>query len=145
MKIGIASLQRYERAEGRIPGARQLLALIACAKKCGREDLVRIFQTAAQQSLAIPLSSFYYPKVRDLAFRSEHPDWYERESIEVLQRCLRGDDNYQDLTPGVISALALAIERRARLEDDPERAERFMSESRRRGYVHRHRKREKEK
>jgi transcriptional regulator with XRE-family HTH domain len=134
LRMSISGLQNYERAQ--LPEPQQLSTFVDCAHKAGRPDLERVFWEALQKSNAIPQSwLFYGAPFPSSSLPGQPADWYEREAFWALRTCLSGDRDLKDLPSRVIAALTLVVKRCALRENDGKRAERFETESRRRGYL----------
>ena len=141
LDMSISALQNYE--QNRMPEAKQLLRFQRAAHEAGRDDLARIFLTAAEETLGVSgLASVYkheplgggglasalegggrFPwRVRTLPPRDE----FEQEATDAVLRCLRGVN--QPAAAKVIDAVCAAI-------DDPKRAQWFEEEAARRSII----------
>jgi hypothetical protein len=88
---------------------------------------MQVFAEALSKSLAIPYSSFFYPRIRlsDSSTRVEYS--FNSKSLEALRQCLSGHADYSDIAPLVIQAVAEAIEGLAERENDPARVKQFRA------------------
>jgi len=134
LRMSISGLQNYERAQ--MPEPPQLSIFLDCAHKAGRPDLERVFWEALQRSHAIPQSWLFYGGPFPSSSLPRQPDdWYEREAFWALRTCLSGDRDLKDFASRVIASLTPVVKRCAQRENDVERARRFETESRKRGYL----------
>ena len=132
--MSISALNNYERL--RTPEPKQLIALQFAAHEAGRDDLAYVFSKAAGESLGLAWSAYSGSALRLENIDPDNPNhWYEVEVLKALVECLRGGTNYEDITPVVISALRLVFKRRAVIDLDTDRVDRFEQESVRRNYV----------
>jgi transcriptional regulator with XRE-family HTH domain len=134
LKISISSLNNYERE--RMPEPRQLLMFQRASHEAGRDDLAGVFGKAARASLGVAWDSYSGSGLELRKLDPDNPDhWYEIEALDALAECLGGATLFEDITPTVVSALRLVLERRAAINLDTDRVKRFEEESIRRGYV----------
>lgn len=117
--MSISALQNYE--QNRTPEPKQLMAFQRAARDAGRDDLANVFQEAFRKALGGVLA--------------DPIGWYEREAIQALERCLSGSADYQDIVATVMSAVALAVQRRSEREVRWEAWPQFVAESVKRGYA----------
>jgi hypothetical protein len=131
--MSIRALFTYE--HGKIPEPKQLMAFASAASAAGRDDLRRLFiKATAEQLGAIDMIWREAEKIRqemEGESRLPPPDWYEKQTLDVVRSCLKGKPGYGDYAWIVMEAVTSAVEK---FESDPETRRRFLEESVRRRY-----------